>query len=162
MNNSMKITFTLLIRIVFNKSRWDRAGSSKSRIWNLCSCMGNWIPHNWGLLCPPREGWQVFKSSFSSSSSFCPRYDSEGNYVDSLPDLATPRRDHGCTTFVSATGEKVKISTIIFVLYFKQALLVAGGQSASSRLSSTELFFPSQNAWTAGRNLPRYKPLPAI
>ena len=111
----------------------------------------------------------MFKSSSPSSSSFCPRYNSKGNYVDSLPDLATPRERHSCTTFVSAAGEKVKISTTNFVLYFKQALIVAGGYGnvaggygSLSRLSSTELFFPSRNAWTAGGSLPRYKTLPAI
>ena len=156
MNNSMKITFILLIWIVFNKSRWDAAVTTKWRKRNLRSRLGNRIPNYRG--CLPWEGGQVLKSSFSSSSSFCPRYDSEGNYVDSLPNLATPRGFHSCTTFISATGEKVTISTIIFLLYFKQALIVAGGYnivSVTGWLSSTEIYLPSTNKWTTGGNLPR-------
>ena len=89
--------------------------------------------HNWGLLWPTWEGGQVFKSSLSpSSSSFCPRYDSEGKYLGSLPDLATPRKNHGCTSFVSKQGEQVKI---IFLLYLKnRACLLRGVQTASSSI----------------------------
>jgi len=67
------------------------------------------------------------------------RYDSEGNYLGSLPDLATPRRFHACTSFLTDNGE--------------QALLVAGGFNGIDYLSSTELF--SNGRWTTGGNLPR-------
>jgi len=67
------------------------------------------------------------------------RYDSEGNYLGSLPDLAKPRRSHGCTSFLTDNGE--------------QALLVAGGWNHDGELSSTELF--SNGRWTTGGNLPR-------
>ena len=85
----------------------------------MCSCQPHWICHDWGLYkWPTWEGGQVFKASLSpSSSSFCPRYDSEGRYLSSLPDLATPRYHHGCATLVSATGEKVKILTILTILF---------------------------------------------
>ena len=90
-------------------------------------------------------------------TSFCPRYDSEGKYLDSLPDLATPRRSHACTTFTSENNEEVKISTscpIICFLCFKQTLLVVGGyHNYLVELSSTEIF--SNGRWTTGENLPR-------
>jgi len=66
------------------------------------------------------------------------RYDSEGKYKDSLPDLATPRSGHGCTSFIT-NGE--------------QALLVAGGWDGSARLASTEIY--SNGVWRPGGNLPR-------
>ena len=63
----------------------------------------------------------MFNSSPTSSSpcsiSFCPRYDSEGKYLDSLPDLATPRRSPGCTSFLTSNGEQVKISTFCPILF---------------------------------------------
>ena len=89
-----------------------------------------------------------------SPSSIRPRYDSDGNYLDSLPDLATPRDNHGCTTFF-AGGEQVKLSTCcptFFPLYLKQALIVAGGYNGNL-LSSTEIF--TNGIWTPGGNLPR-------
>ena len=65
-----------------------------------------------------------------SSSSHCSRYDSEGKYLGSLPDLATPRTNHGCTSFVSKQGEQVKL---IFLLYLKnRACLLLEVQAASS------------------------------
>jgi len=70
------------------------------------------------------------------------RYDSEGNYLDSLPDLLEARRRHACTTFTSSSGE--------------EGLLVAGGENGDrSLLSSTELYLPSKNKWTRGGDLPR-------
>jgi len=70
------------------------------------------------------------------------RYDSEGNYLDSLPDLLEARTAHACTTFTSSNGE--------------QGLLVAGGYNAGSIfLSSTELYLPSKKKWTRGGDLPR-------
>jgi len=82
------------------------------------------------------------------------RYDSEGKYLGSLPDLETPRNHHGCTSFLTDNGEKVfACCPIIFLLYFKQALLVAGGQNAGR---STEIFLPSRGRWvTTTTNLPR-------
>ena len=83
------------------------------------------------------------------------RYDSEGKYLDSLPDLPTPRFYHSCTSFLTSSGEQVKISTscpILFLLCFKQALLVAGGYN-SAKLTSTEIF--TDGKWSAGGNLPR-------
>jgi len=73
----------------------------------------------------------------SGSHGKVDRYDSVGKYLDSLPDLATPRRFHSCTTFDS-NGEQV--------------LLVAGGIN-SGWLASTETF--SNGRWTPGGNLPR-------
>jgi len=68
------------------------------------------------------------------------RYDSEGKYLESLPNLATPRYLHGCSSFLM-NGE--------------QALLVAGGDKDGGRLATTELFFPSTGKWRPGGNLPR-------
>ena len=86
-----------------------------------------------------------------SPSSIRPRYDSDGNYLDSLPDLATPRDNHGCTTFF-ASGEQVKISTCCPIIFPFQALIVAGGYNGDI-LSSTEIF--TNGMWTPGGNLPR-------
>jgi len=81
----------------------------------------------------------VFKSSLSpSSSSFCPRYDSEGNYLDSLPDLAKQRWQHACTTFFTNS---------------EQVLLVAGGLRGRGPIASTEIY--SNGVWRTGANLPR-------
>ena len=139
--------------------RWEGADSSKWCIGNMCTELGRWLPHNWGCWWSksPWEGGQVLKSSLSpSSSSFCPRYNSGGKYLGSLNDLATPRAGHACTTFFT-NGEQVKISKscpIIFLLCFKQALLVAGGESTKgARLTSTEIF--TDGKWSAGGNLPR-------
>ena len=87
-----------------------------------------------------------------------PRYDSEGKYLGSLPDLATPRRFHSCTSFLTSNNEKVSTCCpIIFLLYFKQALLVAGGRNNGGfQISSTEIFLPSDGRWTSGGNLPRF------
>ena len=73
----------------------------------------------------------MFKSSsLSPLSSFSPRYDSEGKYLGSLPDLATPRWFHSCTSFLTSNGEQVKISTCSLSYVF-QALLVAGQQGVA-------------------------------
>jgi len=70
------------------------------------------------------------------------RYDSEGNYLDSLPDLLEARSQHACTMFKSSNGE--------------EGLLVTGGsKSGRLPLSSTELYLPSKNKWTRGGDLPR-------
>jgi len=68
------------------------------------------------------------------------RYDPEGNYLDSLPDLLEARGLHACTTFTSSSGE--------------EGLLVAGGYN-DGLLSSTELYLPSKKQWTRGGDLPR-------
>lgn len=68
------------------------------------------------------------------------RYDSEGKYLGSLPDLATHRAFHACTSFLTNSGKK--------------ALLVAGGYNGE-QLSTTEIYLPSTNEWTTGGNLPR-------
>ena len=50
------------------------------------------------------------------------------------------------------------ILTAESLLYFKQIVLVAGGNGELDRydllLSSTELYSPSSDSWTAGQNLP--------
>jgi len=70
------------------------------------------------------------------------RYDSQGNYLGSLPDLATARYYHACATFVSSEGE--------------EGLLVAGGKDNNwNPLSSTEVYSPSSGRWTSGGSLPR-------
>jgi len=68
------------------------------------------------------------------------RYDSKGNYLDSLPDLLEARTYHACTTFTSSSGE--------------EGLLVAGGDNRG-HISSTELYLPSKKQWTKGGDLPR-------
>jgi len=68
------------------------------------------------------------------------RYDSKGNYLDSLPDLLEWRQLHACTTFTSSSGE--------------EGLLVAGGDNRG-HISSTELYLPSKKQWTKGGDLPR-------
>merc|ERR1719394_1947711 len=71
------------------------------------------------------------------------RYDSKGNYLDSLPDLLEARYSHACTTFTSSRRE--------------EGLLVIGGSVRSgSSLSSTELYLPSKRQWTRGGDLPRH------
>jgi len=67
------------------------------------------------------------------------RYDSKGNYLDSLPDLLEWRQLHACTTFTSSSGE--------------EGLLVAGGDNRG-HISSTELYLPSKKQWTKGGDLP--------
>ena len=139
--------------------RWDAVCSSKRWRRNMCSSLAHWLPHSWGFRWNGLawEGGQVLESSLSPSS-IRPRYDSDGNYLDSLPALATPRDNHGCTTFF-AGGEQVKLSTCcptFFPLYLKQALIVAGGSYCGS-ISSTEIYLPSINKWTRGGNLPRWK-----
>jgi len=69
------------------------------------------------------------------------RYDSKGNYLDSLPDLLEARFWHACTTFTSSNGGE-------------EGLLVAGGYYYG-RLSSTELYLQSKKQWTRGGDLPR-------
>jgi len=63
------------------------------------------------------------------------RYDSEGRYLETLPNLNQRRADHACSTFVSSQGE--------------QGVLVVGGLSASWAIgaSSTEIFLPSSGRW---------------
>merc|ERR1712130_125000 len=68
------------------------------------------------------------------------RYDSEGKYLGSLPDLNRRRWRHACSTFFSSEGE--------------QGLLVAGGYPSGSG-SSTELYLPSNKRWISGGDLPR-------
>ena len=139
--------------------RWDGAVQpSKWWRWNLCSRLqSEWVRHNWwlGWMGPTWEGGQVSQSQTDLFSSLYPRYDSEGKYLGSLPDLETPRNHHGCTSFLTDNGEKVfACCPIIFLLYFKQALLVAGGQNAGR---STEIFLPSRGRWvTTTTNLPRF------
>jgi len=69
------------------------------------------------------------------------RYDSEGNYLDSLPDLAKERWQHACTTFFTNS---------------EQVLLVAGGLKRPGprpTLASTEIY--SNGVWRPVGNLPR-------
>merc|ERR1712083_508328 len=65
------------------------------------------------------------------------RYDSQGNYLGSLPDLIEARSDHACASFTSSNGEK--------------GFLVAGGAGRRA----TEIFLPSENRWRKGGELPR-------
>ena len=100
--------------------------------------------------------WTGKSSHKLTSSPLYPRYDSEGKYLGSLPDLATPRRAHGCSSFVDSNGDQVSTCLpVIFLLYFKQVLLVVGGINPGT-LSSTEIFFPSSESWTKAENLPRF------
>jgi len=69
------------------------------------------------------------------------RYDSEGNYLEPLPNLLEARYHHACATFTSLKGE--------------QGLLVAGGKNRHSILSSTELYSPSKRQWIRGGHLPK-------
>ena len=41
------------------------------------------------------------------SSPLAPRYDSEGNFLDSLPDLLEARWKHACTTLEFPNGTEV-------------------------------------------------------
>jgi len=66
------------------------------------------------------------------------RYDSEGNYLNPLPNLLEARYYHACTTFTSLKG-----------------LLVAGGKRGQFLLSSTELYLRSRRRWIRGGHLPR-------
>jgi hypothetical protein len=68
------------------------------------------------------------------------RYNSEGKYLDSLPDLPTPRFYHSCTSFLTSNGE--------------QALLVAGGWGYGGGYLSSTVFF-SNGKWKTGGSLPR-------
>ena len=43
-----------------------------------------------------------------------------------------------------------------YLLFFKQGLLVAGGLTYGAYLSSTEIYLPSNNQWTAEKSLPRF------
>jgi len=73
------------------------------------------------------------------------RYDSKGNYLDSLADLREARMYHACTTFTSSYGATKG----------EEGLLVVGGYGSNDRLTSTELYFPSWKAWNTGGDLPR-------
>ena len=49
----------------------------------------------------------MFLISTTAIIHFLPRYDSQGKYLGSLPDLGTARYTHACATFVSSDGEEV-------------------------------------------------------
>ena len=51
------------------------------------------------------DRWEINNNDIITH--FCFRYDSEGNYIDSLPDLLEARRQHACVTFTSSSGEEV-------------------------------------------------------
>ena len=51
------------------------------------------------------DRWEINNNGIITH--FCFRYDSEGNYIDSLPDLLEARRQHACVTFTSSSGEEV-------------------------------------------------------
>ena len=85
-----------------------------------------------------------------------PRYNFQGKYLGSLPDLGTARRDHACATFVSSDGEEVGASIHKLTNSFQKALLVVGGRDTNrDKISSTEIYMPSTGRWTSGGNLPR-------
>ena len=87
----------------------------------------------------------------------CPRYDSQGNYLGSLPDLEVARHQHACTGFVSDQGEQVSLRKLLNSnLLRKKGWLVSGGfNNDYGYESSTEIYLPSNNQWTRGANLPR-------
>ena len=85
-----------------------------------------------------------------------PRYNSQGKYLGSLPDLGTARAAHACATFVSSDGEEVGVSIHKLTNYFQKGWLVAGGLDTNyDRISSTEIYMPSTGRWSSGGNLPR-------
>ena len=52
------------------------------------------------------DRWEVNNDNIVTHFSL--RYNSEGNYIDSLPDLLEARYSHACTQFTSSNeGEKV-------------------------------------------------------
>ena len=53
--------------------------------------------------------WTGKSSHKLTSSPLYPRYDSEGKYLGSLPDLATARNRHSCTSFLTDNGDQVSI-----------------------------------------------------
>ena len=72
-------------------------------------------------------------------------------------------RHHDFATLVQSLSlpkeSRLSYNVIQFsLLYFKQIVLVAGGNGELDRydllLSSTELYSPSSDSWTAGQNLP--------
>jgi len=71
------------------------------------------------------------------------RYDSEGKYLDSLPELNHGRSAHACTTFITEGGE--------------QAIMVAGGTGNGKYHLAyyTEIYLPSRGYWTEARVLRR-------
>ena len=57
-------------------------------------------------------------SPFYITTPFFARYDSEGKFLDSLPDLHEPRFAGTCTTFISSNGEEVfHLNPIHFFLF---------------------------------------------
>ena len=93
------------------------------------STMGRWTGENMNR----------FKYSSFLLSSFWPRYSNKRDmghgawghdlpysYLSSLPDLATPRWHHGCSSFLTSSGERVKTSTCypcFILLYLRLDLL---------------------------------------
>ena len=63
--------------------------------------MGKWTGENHDHHCHPHPH---------------PRYNSEGNFLGSLPDLITAREYHACSTFTSA-GEEVLSAHLINVVF---------------------------------------------
>ena len=63
----------------------------------------------------------IQKSNFWGNIFFWPRYDSDGNYLGSLPDIATPRSSHTCARFFTNEGEQVTVQKLhIFCLFSKR------------------------------------------
>ena len=52
------------------------------------------------------DRWEINNNVYAIPH-FSPRYDSEGNYLNPLPNLLEARYYHACTTFTSLKGEKV-------------------------------------------------------
>ena len=81
--------------------------------WNSFVAIGGYGDMAWHLTTRKWEGihGEVDRCKWwwspLSSSPRCPRYDSEGNYLGSLPDLDTGRMGHACSSFTSSTGEQV-------------------------------------------------------
>jgi len=64
------------------------------------------------------------------------RYNSDGEFLETLPDLNHRRAEHACTTFVTAQGE--------------EGVLVVGGSGRiwATMEETTEIFLPSTGRWT--------------
>ena len=65
-------------------------------MWNQTKSHQNRITVKW------TGGW-----GFNISSPLSRRYDSEGNFLDSLPDLLEARWKHACITLEFANGTEV-------------------------------------------------------
>ena len=72
-----------------------------------------------------------------------PRYNSQGKYLGSLPDLGTARYEHACTTFVSSDGEEVGVSihklTFVFIRPRSPGPIYVSGSLSQTKRPSVNL-----------------------